>query len=177
MRTTLLITPGKSIVLLPFNPLFTHIIYYCTSSTKSVPVNFVSRYDTFKQTWAIETSLTRDLFRFSGCTYVNSTFEAIYLFGGQSTYDSVTQSYHIQNSTLLYVPLSVAIANYGRHVHHLNSGEIAGVVIGVTVGGHSRLLDHRLIRWGLLLLQVLLRQARGRARVPGPGSGLKTITK
>lgn len=94
----------------------------------------MSRYDTLKQTWAIETSLTRDLFRFSGCTYVNSTFEAIYLFGGQSTYDSVTQSYHVQNSTLLYVPLSVAIADYGRHVHHLSGGEIAGVVIGVTVG-------------------------------------------
>ena len=95
----------------------------------------MSRYDTLKDTWAIETSLTRDLFRFSGCTYVNSTFEAIYLFGGQSTYDNVTQSYHIQNSTLLYVPLSVAIQNYGRHVHHnLNSGQIAGIVVGVTVG-------------------------------------------
>ena len=95
----------------------------------------MSRYDTLKDTWAIETSLTRDLFRFSGCTYVNSTFEAIYLFGGQSTYDNVTHSYHIQDSTLLYVPLSVAIQNYGRHVHHnLNSGQIAGIVVGVTVG-------------------------------------------
>lgn len=99
-----------------------------------MPVNFVSRYNPVNDSWAIETSLTRDLFRFSGCTYVNSTFEAIYLFGGQSFFDSLTQSYHIQNSTLLYVPLSIAIANYGRQVHHLSGGEIAGVVIGVTVG-------------------------------------------
>lgn len=109
-------------------------------SGASVPVRAVGRLNTAAASagWTTETNITRDLFRFVGVSYSgeikdSSSTAAIYLFGGQSLYDETTQTHHLSNSTILYVPVSVAREG-ASHKKKLSDGEIAGVVIGVAVG-------------------------------------------
>lgn len=102
--------------------------------THSVPINYVARYDTVGKTWAIEANLTRNVFRFVGASYENESFSAIYLFGGQSGFDPVSYSFHLQNSTILYVPVTIATEHAEASQHHLSDAEIAGISIGAIVG-------------------------------------------
>jgi hypothetical protein len=102
--------------------------------TINVPINYVARYDTVTRTWALEANITRNLFRFVGASYENDSFSAVFLFGGQSHYDPDTMSFHLQNSTILYVPVTIAIENAKNDQQHFSDAEIAGISVGAIVG-------------------------------------------
>lgn len=70
-----------------------------TTCTHSIPVKYVERFVPANNTWDQEESIPDNLFRFVGASYNSSTnyySSAIYLFGGQGTYDSTKQLYPIK---------------------------------------------------------------------------------
>lgn len=102
--------------------------------THSVPVKDVERYLYSNTSWVIEESIPSNIFRFVGATYnsSNSLYDsAIYLFGGQGTYNDGTMSFSVRNSTLVYYPQAI----YGsRRRKELDAAGIAGIVVaGVVV--------------------------------------------
>lgn len=102
--------------------------------TYSVPVKDVERYLFSNASWVIEESIPSNIFRFVGATYnsSNSLYDsAIYLFGGQGTYDADAMSFPVRNSTLVYYPQAI----YGsKHRKELDAAGIAGIVVaGVVV--------------------------------------------
>lgn len=65
----------------------------------SIPIKYVERYHRAENAWNQEESIPDDLFRFSGISYNSSTNvynSAIYLFGGQGTYDSTNMMYPVK---------------------------------------------------------------------------------
>jgi hypothetical protein len=98
----------------------------------SIPVADVERFDAAGSMgvvnasgeWNVEEAVPGKRFRFVAASYK----DAIYLFGGQGTFDPVNQTYPVLQTTMLYVPKSVA----DRLA--LSAGEIAGIVVGVWVG-------------------------------------------
>eukprot|EP01038_Epipyxis_sp_PR26KG_P008024 gene8024-10873_t len=109
-----------------------------TTCTKSVPVDQVERYNRKNNSWIIEEDIPSDLFRFIGASYNSSTSiysSAIFLFGGQGIYEntsSTTGIFPIRNSTIKYIPQSIALPSHSKKV--LSKGGIAGIVIaGIVV--------------------------------------------
>lgn len=101
--------------------------------TNSVPVANVGRYNVANNSWTIEESLTSNRFRFIGVSYNISSFFGIYLFGGQTTYNSSTKSFPIVSTTLKYVPYSVVSSSSSSSSKKLSSGGIAGIVIAAII--------------------------------------------
>jgi hypothetical protein len=98
-----------------------------------VAVSTVTRYEISSSTWNTETSISFARFRYTGASY-NSTktgLRAIYLFGGQKTYDDSCSCYRILNTTTLYVPTSTVVRHH--HDKKLSDGGIAGIVIAAFV--------------------------------------------
>lgn len=65
----------------------------------SVPVKYVERYKDYNNTWDEEESIPDNSFRFVGVSYNSSTSiynSAIYLFGGQGTYDPVKNIFPVK---------------------------------------------------------------------------------
>lgn len=109
-----------------------------STCSSSVPVPDVERYlGPVNNTWKFEEDIPLGLFRFSGASYNSSSSlysSAIYLFGGQSTFNQATKSFAVRNSTLVYYPEAI----YGRHRNKtpLDAGGIAGIVVaGIVVLG------------------------------------------
>jgi hypothetical protein len=109
----------------------------CNSSSylpgTSIPVNDVERLDKVDGVWQYEEDIPADRFRFVAASYK----DAIYLFGGQGnliTPETGTPYYHVLNTTMLYVPKSIADRR------ELNDGEIAGIVIACVIFVGSLLL-------------------------------------
>jgi len=105
--------------------------------TLSIPVSTVERLvdSREKNAWNNEEDIPSDLFRFVGAEY-NSTLHnnlrttAIYLFGGQTTYDEAKQTYSIVDSTIKYYPTSLG----RKRKSTISKGGIAGIVIaGIVV--------------------------------------------
>lgn len=99
-----------------------------TNCDLSVPVSYVGRYDPSSNSWATEEDLSLSVFRFGGASYESDTQKAIFLFGGQTTFNpnlGPYGGYAIIDTVYQYVPYSVA-SNFG-----LTSGQIAGIVIGI----------------------------------------------
>jgi hypothetical protein len=94
----------------------------------SIPVKDVERLEKIDDlSWNYEEDIPDNRFRFVAASYK----DAIYLFGGQgdliqpsSSSIDTTPYYPVQNTTMLYVPKSIA------DQQKLNDGEIAGIVIG-----------------------------------------------
>lgn len=104
------------------------------SHTHSVPVKIVERYYPWNNSWAFEESIPDNLFRFTGASYNSSTgfySSAIFLFGGQGSYDDQADYFPVLDSNIKYIPAST--------VHHSSADTlppegIAGIVIaGVVV--------------------------------------------
>lgn len=103
----------------------------------SIPVSDVERFDVndlMNQNgdgaWYYEEEIPANRFRFVAASH--GAKDTIYLFGGQGglvTPESGDPYHPIHNTTMLYVPKSVAAKN-----NDLNDGEVAGIVIGVLVG-------------------------------------------
>jgi hypothetical protein len=92
----------------------------------SIPVDDVERLDQVDGEWEFEENIPADRFRFVAASYK----DAIYLFGGQGkivTPETGTPYYHVLNTTMLYVPKSIA------DKRELNDGEIAGIVIACVI--------------------------------------------
>jgi len=94
----------------------------------SLPVPDVERFDAGASTnrsamgtWVVEEAVPEGRFRFVASSFKDS----IYLFGGQGPLNTSTSppTHHILQTTMLYVPKSVADAR------DLNAGEIAGIVL------------------------------------------------
>jgi len=107
-----------------------------TFCSLSIPVNLVERFTSSANNWTKEESIPDNLFRFIGATYNSSTSShssAIYLFGGQSTFNAEQQIFPIKNTTIIYYPAAI----YGGQSNHkktLSPGGIAGIVIaGIVV--------------------------------------------
>lgn len=99
----------------------------------SFPVPWVTRFTLASNKFQMEQPLPVSRFRFVGTSYNSSSNylnSAIYLFGGQTDYDSKTKSFHISNGTLKYIPVSTYTSQFPKK---LSAGEIAGIVIGVIV--------------------------------------------
>lgn len=67
----------------------------------NVPVPYVSRYNSNPSVnkWIVEANISTDLFRFVGASFNSSLSwhsRAIYLFGGQGSYDAETMSFPIK---------------------------------------------------------------------------------
>lgn len=115
--------------------------------TYSVPVKDVERYlnlnsdaNDVNGTWLVEESIPANIFRFSGATYNSSSVvggnsessSAIYLFGGQGTFDADKNIFPIRNSTIIYYPQAI----YGpkKKKAKLDAAGITGIVVaGVVV--------------------------------------------
>ena len=94
----------------------------------SIPVNYVGKYSPSSNAWSVEESLSLNIFRFAGTSYKSSSTEAIYLFGGELTFDQSLGpygGYEIVDNVYQYLPASVAPKK------GLTEGQIAGIVIGV----------------------------------------------
>lgn len=92
----------------------------------SIPVNDVERLEKIDGTWNYEENIPNNRFRFVAASYK----DAIYLFGGQGdliTENTDTPYHQVLNTTMLYVPKSIA------DKRDLNDGEIAGIVIGCVI--------------------------------------------
>ena len=101
----------------------------------STPVDYVGKYSPSSNSWSVEESLPLQVFRFAGVSYKSATVEAIYLFGGQLTFNyninnpnGAYGGYEVVNNVYQYVPTSVA------KKEGLTEGQIAGIVIGVLAG-------------------------------------------
>ena len=101
----------------------------------SIPVDYVGKYSPSSNSWSVEESLPLQVFRFAGVSYQSATVEAIYLFGGQLTFNyninnpnGAYGGYEVVNNVYQYVPTSVA------KKEGLTDGQIAGIVIGVLAG-------------------------------------------
>jgi len=101
----------------------------------SVPVSTVERLAAGNSGWNDEEAIPSDLFRFVGAEY-NSTHHnnlrttALYLFGGQTTYDEEKKTYSIVDSTIKYYPTSLGKKRKAK----ISKGGIAGIVIaGIVV--------------------------------------------
>lgn len=100
--------------------------------TNSVPVKNVERYanGASNYSWVVEENIPVDIFRFVGATYNTSNTlysSAIYLFGGQGTYNAETQKFPVLNSTLVYYP--EVIYGNSRRKEKLDAAGIAGIVV------------------------------------------------
>lgn len=73
------------------------------------------------------------MFRFIGASYVSGTMKGIFLFGGQSTFNETASAFLIQDSTIFYVPKTIAKEGHSSG-SKLSDGAIAGAVIGAIVG-------------------------------------------
>lgn len=92
----------------------------------SIPVNDVERLKNIDGDWGYEEDIPDKRFRFIAASYK----DAIYLFGGQGTLESPEGEipfYPVLNTTILYVPKSIA------DQQELDDGEIAGIVVGGVV--------------------------------------------
>jgi len=107
------------------------------SCTISYPVRDVTRYSNSLKQWIVETQIPADLFRFVGVSYNISTSpssRAIYMFGGQGTFDESCKCYRVKDSTIKYIPASsVSQPQTPVDTPPLSPGGIAGVVIAVLV--------------------------------------------
>jgi hypothetical protein len=84
------------------------------------------------KTWVSEESLESNRFRFVGSSYANASLDAIYLFGGQRTFDDACQCFRVLNTTTLYVPTSTVI--HHSHIKTLSDSGLAGIIIaGIVV--------------------------------------------
>lgn len=102
---------------------------------KSVPVKVVERFNPPQNMWFPEDSIPDNLFRFNGASYNSSLglySSAIYLFGGQTTYNDSLGGYPIKNTAIRYFPASVYYSHNSGSA--LSAGGIAGIVIaGIVV--------------------------------------------
>lgn len=93
----------------------------------SFPVPWVTRFSLASNKFQLEQSLSVNRFRFVGVSYNSTTSylsTAIYLFGGQSDYDSSCSCFHMQADTLKYIPVSTYSAQVrytDTHTHILPS--------------------------------------------------------
>jgi hypothetical protein len=94
---------------------------YCSdkSCTHAIPIKNVTRYDTTSNIWHEEDNIDSHRFRFNAVSYNSSTFSAIFLFGGQTTYDVSSDSYVILNTTTLYVPVSYYYSHHHQVFSHI----------------------------------------------------------
>lgn len=105
-----------------------------TSCTNSVAVQTVSNTNLKTQSsWTPVDSIPSGRFRFVGASWNNSVtgLSAIYLFGGQTSYNASCQCNKILKYTTLYVP-KVTVTHH-NHSPTLDAGAIAGIVIAAVV--------------------------------------------
>lgn len=110
--------------------------YYSNDTTcsNSVAVPTVGSSNLGQSTaWNQVDSIPSGRFRFVGTSWNNSKtgLNAIYLFGGQTSFLSSCDCYKILNYTTLYVP-KITVTHHS-HPQTLNAGAIAGIVIGAVV--------------------------------------------
>ena len=87
----------------------------------SFPVPWVTRFSLASDKFQLEQSLSVNRFRFVGVSYNSTTSylsTAIYLFGGQSDYDSSCSCFHMQADTLKYIPVSTYSAQVSQIHRH-----------------------------------------------------------
>ena len=111
----------------------------------SFPVPWVSRYTVASQKFVVEAPIPVNRFRFVGISYNSSSTylsSAIYLFGGQTDFDSacsptgaggktISGCYHPLATTLKYIPVSTYTPQFSKPP--LDAGQIAGIVIGALI--------------------------------------------
>lgn len=100
-----------------------------TGNGRSVPISYVGKYDTSKNTWGVEEQLSVPVFRFNGASYESKSQKSIFLFGGQLTYNpnlGPYGGYALTDEVYQYVPYSVADKS-----NALTAGEIAAIVISI----------------------------------------------
>lgn len=97
--------------------------------SRSAPVSRVERFN--MTAWDEEEDIPADVFRFSSASYEGtSSTSAIYLFGGQGTYDPVTKSFPVRDYTIKYIPASTVHSDSDKD---LDDGEIAGIAVAAIV--------------------------------------------
>lgn len=107
----------------------------------SIPVKIVERHLDDNGYWNDEEDIPSNIFRFSGASY-NSTGDnseyltAIYLFGGQGSYNEVNKTFPLLGSTIKYIPTSTGSSKKSSSSSgndDLSAGGIAGITIAVVI--------------------------------------------
>mmetsp|Transcript_24498 Transcript_24498/g.26797 ORF Transcript_24498/g.26797 Transcript_24498/m.26797 type:complete len:489 (-) Transcript_24498:178-1644(-) len=105
------------------------------SHTHSVPVKVVERYLPWNDSWVFEESIPDNVFRFIGASWnssLNIYTSSIFLFGGQGTFNNISDIFPVKNTTIQYIPQSTVQSSSSSK--QLPPESIAGIVIGVVVG-------------------------------------------
>eukprot|EP01040_Poterioochromonas_malhamensis_P008494 gene8494-9190_t len=105
------------------------------SHTHSVPVKVVERYLPWNDSWVFEESIPDNVFRFIGASWnssLNIYTSSIFLFGGQGTFNNISDIFPVKNTTIQYIPQSTVQSSSSSKL--LPPESIAGIVIGVVVG-------------------------------------------